>query len=590
EKGRLLAQSAAVERLLNAFIRETGVVRITVPNDSLAHLRLPSAMRRTIEEQGLPLQVGLPLTGAVLYGSLAYPSAFGHHRYGTDFWVARDGGEPEELTTVLEMADLLLNEIALHDPDVSRREHRVRIMRANIENSLDKSLIYVAHGLEEQESLWSLDGETRMIAAEQRLFYGHPFHPTPKSSAGWSTDDLARYAPELGASFRLRYWAADPQLVREFLPDGGDEVLFGADVLEAAEGLLGRGRETFRLLPLHPWQAAHLLSWPLVEELMAQGKLVDLAYLGGPVMPTSSVRTVWDSRHRISYKLPLDVRITNFIRVNPFDQLERTADAVRVLDHLAPQTAQPGFSIIPERGYRTLWLEEETPEMQEQVAANFGVIFRESPELEQAPTVVAALLEQPPYAQEMPIGEAVRIAARREGQAADERFLKKWLGQYLQISLVPLFRLFVTHGVSMEAHVQNSMVALEQGWPVQFFVRDLEGVSVSRDHAPAFLARNSEVLYDDWEAWERLKYYFFVNHLGHLIHALAYSGSCREEALWDAVAELLQSFEDSPYLRDLFENPGLPAKANLISSFQHRGEKPSYVSIPNPLYKGKVQA
>jgi siderophore synthetase component len=173
---------------------------------------------------------------------------------------------------------------------------------------------------------------------------------------------------------------------------------------------------------------------------------------------------------------------------------------------------------------------------------------------------------------------------------ADERFLKKWLGQYLQISLVPLFRLFVTQGVSMEAHVQNSMVALENGWPVHFFVRDLEGVSVSRDHAPELLAGNSEVLYDDWESWERLKYYFFVNHLGHLIHALAYSGGCREESLWDAVAELLQSFEDSPYLRDLFENPGLPAKANLISSFQHRGEKPSYVSIPNPLYKGKVQS
>ena len=51
--------------------------------------------------------------------------------------------------------------------------------------------------------------------AEQSLLLGHPFHPTPKSAEGISDDDLERFAPELGASFRLHYWAVAPELLVE---------------------------------------------------------------------------------------------------------------------------------------------------------------------------------------------------------------------------------------------------------------------------------------------------------------------------------------------------------------------------------------
>lgn len=152
----------------------------------------------------------------------------------------------------------------------------------------------------------------------------------------------------------------------------------------------------------------------------------------------------------------------------------------------------------------------------------------------------------------------------------------------------------------MEAHVQNSMVALRNGWPIHFYVRDLEGVSIGRNRAfeqemfGNCLTENSPVLYTEEEAWKRFKYYVVVNHVGHLIHTLAYYGSIPEETLWQQVAEMIESTEfyqsGKAILDDLLESEYLPAKANLISSFQQRGERPLYVMIPNPLAQSRGRA
>ena len=62
---RDIAQRAARQRLLNSFLRETGV-----------HA-----------DADAPLRVPLPKSGAVLLGSLRYWSVLGHHAYRDEFWV-----------------------------------------------------------------------------------------------------------------------------------------------------------------------------------------------------------------------------------------------------------------------------------------------------------------------------------------------------------------------------------------------------------------------------------------------------------------------------------------------------------------------
>jgi len=603
DKIGMMAEAAAMERLLNAYLRETETFNPTINPDHPAWMGLPLSVRETIQQQGMPMRIELKVTGGTIWGAVRYQSPFGHHRYGSAFWVEEDmkgGAKGRPIQNAIEMAGFLLREMATHHAGSGNADERIRMMLDQIRNSIRKTEQYVRSRLQRDRSLWDFTGEDRMLAAEQSLVYGHPFHPTPKSAEGFEPDDLSRYAPEMGASFALHYFAADPELVEEVFLRYADETLFPDPVLQAAKRKLGPERQHFKLLPVHPWQAQHVKQWPTVQQLIRSGQLVDLGELGNRVYPTSSVRTVWDPDHVFIFKLPLNVRITNFVRVNPPEQVQRTVDAGRVLARLNGQIPYAGFTVLLEDGYRTLSLKEAMPEMRKRLAESFAVIFRENPmfhsgekRTQAAPTVVAALLEQPPSAAEAPIWEAVRLSAETEQVLPERSHVQKWLTQYLEISLVPILWLFLEHGVSMEAHVQNAMVTIQDGWPVHFYVRDLEGVSISRERVGKNLltdvAENSPALYSDHEAWHRLKYYVFVNHLGHLIHTLAYHGQTDEVSLWRTVGEVLRdsglfaSSERKPYLMDLLEGKSLPAKANWISCFQKRGETPLYVNIPNPL-------
>jgi siderophore synthetase component len=603
DKSIMLAEAAAMERLLNAYLRETETFNPTIDPDHPAWMGLPASVREVIHEQGVPMKIELKVTGRTIWGAIRYLSSFGHHRYGSAFWVEEDvKGEAicRRLQNAIEMAGILLREMAAHHAKSGDGDNRVRLMLDQIHNSVRKTEQYVRSRLQSDRSLWDFTGEERMLAAEQSLIYGHPFHPTPKSAEGFEPDDLSRYAPEMGASFSLHYFAVDPELVEETLLGYSDETLFPDPVLEAAKRKLAPERQHFKLLPVHPWQAQHVKQWPPVQQLIRTGQLIDLGEQGNRVYPTSSVRTVWDPTHAFIYKLPLNVRITNFVRVNPPEQVQRTVDAGRVLARLNEQIPYAGFTVLLEAGYRTLSLKEATPEERKRLAESLAVIFRENPLFQSdeefvqaAPTVVAALLEQPPSAGEAPIWEAVRLSAKMEQAQPELSHVQKWLKQYLKISLVPILWLFLEHGVSMEAHVQNAMVTIQDGWPVHFYVRDLEGVSISRERVGKNLlsdvADDSPALYSDREAWHRLKYYVFVNHLGHLIHTLAFHSQGGEVSLWQTVGEVLRdsglfaASERKPYLMDLLEGKSLPAKANWISCFQKRGETPLYVDIPNPL-------
>ncbi len=495
-----------------------------------------------------------------------------------------------------ELAGGLLEELAARDPGLAGGEGARRLL-TQVENSVEKTARYAEHHLGSESSLLGLKGDELFRAAEGSLVYGHPFHPTPKSSEGFSAEDLGRYAPELGASFRLRYFAAAPEIMAEAFVDGSDKGLVVSHaVLAEARRMLSPARRGYRLIPCHPWQADYLLGWPEVRELLDAGLLVHLGELGERAYPTSSVRTVWSPGHAYSFKLPLNVRITNFVRVNPEDQLDRALDVGRVLGPLREGLPYPDFEVLLEAGYRTISPPSAPAGSRLRLAESFATVFRENPAATgETPVVVASLLEESPGGKVPPLLEALEMAADSRGETLSPFLCERWLGRYLEVSLVPLLKLFLEHGIGAEAHVQNSMVALRSGWPARFYVRDLEGISISRERAGRSgmfggrLPEDSPALYPDREAWKRLKYYFFVNHLGHLVRTLALYSGRDEASLWGVVARVLREAGpiDAPdgeaFVWELLEGRTLPAKANLISRLGDRGERPVYVPVANPL-------
>ncbi|MDQ1514927.1 MAG: staphyloferrin synthase [Actinomycetota bacterium] len=556
-----LAGHAAAERLVNCFLRESDVDPVLV---------------------GSTMTIPFARTGRAVIGSVAYHSAVGHHRFRPGFSLRTgEGLGPSDL------ARLVAAELAADD-EAGPSGSRHRFVAA-----VDDSIVKTRSFLERLPVTGTVDpwqAPHPFLAAEHSLRLGHPLHPAAKASDGFSAADLESYAPELGASFPLRWLAVDPELVAEDRLATVRSLDPPPALCDAAAGELGGARATWPLLPCHPWQAAHLARLPAVAELLAAGRVVALGPLGPAVAPTASVRTVWDPASGRQLKLPLAVRITNFVRENSPEQLRRSLDASRVLAALgdlavAVDGPEGSFGVLLELGYRRIMGSDA-------LGAATGVLYREGPPMAGAasPMVVAALLEPDPIDGVPPIIRAVQQTGLPAGDG------RAWLERYLQLSLRPLVRLLVRHGVGLEAHAQNSLVALDDGWPARFVVRDLEGASLNRDHPRAGdgfgadVAADSPAVYGETEVWQRFAYYFLVNHLGQLVATLAEHLGPSEAELWRVAGGLLGdeavrhgADPAAAPLRLLLDGPDLPAKANLTSVLRGHSEHPSWVAIPNPL-------
>lgn len=546
---RAIAEAAGARALLNAYLRESGGHGLTLDP------RGPAQAVDRLRELGAPFLLRLPMTGAAVLGAFVHRSPGGRHEYGERFFALLPGaGAPQPLAGATDVAALLVDELAAVHVEPLARARYARSLLDRVENSLARTAVYV-----EQAHRSELRGQAGdLLAAERGLTFGHPFHPAPKSSIGFDPDDLRAYAPELGGRFRLHWLAATPDAIDEdFLPRARERAI-PEEVQRAAAGRI--------VVPVHPWQAQRLRDAPVT----------DLGPLGPVAHATSSVRTVALPSERLFVKLALEVRITNFTRVNTPEELRRAVDASRVA---AALHRDGPLEILGEIGRRGVILDGAEPD------PRLSVLFRPMPEPRHGrePMVLAALLD----GDEPPLIDLVR----RAGDGVE-----RWFARYVDVALAPLLALFVRTGVSLEAHTQNALLGVRDGWPERLCARDMEGSSLARDAGAIRgclgrqLPEGSPALYTSGEAWRRLMYYVVTNHAGDVVATLARHAAVDEEALWRiarariaALRHTLRNAWGAAYLEDLLERPTLPAKANFLTSLAGRGEAPLYVDIPNSL-------
>lgn len=568
-----------VEQYLNTYCRETAFFDPRLATDEAGPVELHSYIKAWRTAGLIPYLVPFTQAGYQLAGAFSYFSPIGYHRVAKFAWIGK-GGDWRPLTDdATPLIDLIADTLSATSNQSSeiadRSGHRLRALMHN-------SVAHVRRFHEHKSGV----GRSPFLDAEQGLRFGHIFHVTSKAAEGFDDEDMQRYAPELGASFCLHYFAVATSMLETCVvnctPGGGSLPVDPAAAL-FAEDLLASG--DYHLLPCHPWQANYLLGLPEIDDLTKNRTLISLGPLGEVAWPTSSVRTVWLPQQNVFLKLSLNLRITNFIRNNPSDQVRRALDASLALSLLPRHMLEPAFSILPELASQTLKLPDEA------LRAACAVVYRQAmsvTEAEHAQTVVAVLEE--PAEGEIPLIALLRLSA--EGQPLSEELVRKWWERYLGVTLLPLLRLFLDYGISLEAHLQNTLVAFRHGWPVRGYARDLEGASISRTRFPFLdrLSDNSPALYNDEQAWHRFQYYVLVNHLGHFIACLARTGLTTEAMLWQDTATILNAATDDALVQHLLVQPTLPAKANMLSSFYQHGESPLWVEIPNPMISRQTYA
>ncbi|NIF54331.1 IucA/IucC family protein [Burkholderia sp. Ax-1724] len=559
-----------LEQYFNTYCRETGQFDPRVSPDADRELADDvCAVVQSWRDAGLDVAtIAFPGDGSRLYVALDYFSLIGFHRVGRYAIVELPDGSGHVQfdgieALIVRIAQSLARGLAISPDWIAR-------FTTLMQNSVDRVRYYHT----QTPDL----GLSAFVRAEQSLRFGHVFHVTSKASDGFAERDMQAFAPELGASFRLHYFAVATNCLDTRSIDGTRPPI-DPEAMHAAAALLGDSE--YRLLPCHPWQAEYLLQQETIQKLLARRDLISLGPLGEVVWPTSSVRTVWLPVQRRFLKLPLNVRITNFIRNNPPVQVVRALDASLYIASLpSSDRASDAFEVLLDGASASLETTDDA------LKASSAVLYRDgmSDEVGDYAQVLATVMEEPAEGE----SSLAMLLEEALGTAPGDQPLVAWWARYLNVTLMPLLRLFARYGVSLEAHLQNTMVAFQDGWPVRGYVRDMEGASISRARClrPLNLPDDSPALYRDEDAWHRFLYYVLVNHIGHVIAGVARAGYGDEAMLWSLTADIWSRDPEpavTALLRDVRGRTSLPAKANMMSCFGRHGELPAWVEIPNPL-------
>ncbi|MGX1273153.1 IucA/IucC family protein [Streptomyces phaeoluteigriseus] len=350
---------------------------------------------------------------------------------------------------------------------------------------------------------------------EQRVVDGHPYHPNCRSRPGFSVAEQLAYGPE----------HRPPAVRLGLLPVPADECLVSG-------GWPDELRDGHRLLiPVHPWQAAHVLKRSCASGLAAHPlmSLRTLAVPGGPHVKTA-----------------LSARLTSSVR----DISVGSVAASAALSVFAEAVAERTDGLL-------------------HMTRSLGAVTADSPDL-------AAVLRESPAGYAGPGEHVVPVAALATTALPSS---PGWLADFARLALTVGLRL-LEQGVALEAHGQNLLVVLSaSGAPVRLVYRDLADIRVS----PARLARHgvaapelpARILTDDVTALRRK---LFGSLVAGALAATAGSG----EALGTALAAAVREVPDSGDLRALREEP-VPVKALTLMRLSPGVPGDRWARLPNPL-------
>ncbi len=581
------ADAAGVESLLRCWVRETGATR----------------------SQDGSLRVPLTATGGALRVCVRYWSPTGHHRFGAvqpetapahgcepESWRMRHENAPmvhENALDAVTLAALLAREASAGADTAAERADLV----ARVADSVRRTALFVT---DRNARPAAPPNTPPFLATEQALVLGHPVHPAPKSREGLSDAETTAYSPETRGSLQLHWLAVDGSVLASDSgwTVGGRQVTAPALTRQlAGPGL--RLPEGTAALPVHPWQARSLRERPRVRALFTAGLLHDLGPAGEPWYPTSSVRTLYRPDAPAMLKLSLGVRITNSRRENLRKELLRGAEVHRLLRSPVGRRWReecPDFDIVRDPAWLAVDGPAGTP------VPGLDVVLRHVPfGPRDAVGCLAGLTATGPRGTwRSPLAETVLRLAAGTGRPASA-VATEWFLRYLDAVVRPVLRLDGLAGIALEAHQQNTLVALDPaGWPRGGWYRDNQGYyfrssrRVTLEAALPGIGVDSDTYVDDAVADERFAYYLGINNVMGLIGAFGAQRLAREDVLLAGFRRFLATEavrpDASPLPRILLDSPTLRCKANLLTRLHGLDElvgpvdtQSVYITLTNPL-------
>jgi siderophore synthetase component len=384
-----------------------------------------------------------------------------------------------------------------------------------------------------------------VAAAEQLVVDGHPLHPCCRTRLGLSPAEVLDYAPEHRPVVTL------------------------AVVAVPATRWLTTGAGLPPRLPVHPWQRAHVL-----DRFPGLGPVVATM----PARPLMSLRTVAPvARPGWHLKTAVDVQMTSAVRTVSGAAIHNGPTVSALLARLAGHT--PGLRMLREVAAGAVLVDGEP-------CRSLAVVRREAPR----PAAGEVVLPMAALAAPSPAdGRPLAVEAVTMGYAGKPR---AFFADLVHLMLPPLLTLLHL-GVALEAHGQNTLVALDGGRPVRLLYRDVGGVRISprrlaRQGIAATPPRGGVASDDPRELWTKLAASILSTVAGELVSVLTREYDVSATVLWDEVARTARTVykglpaaagEDAAALF----GAELPVKAMTAMRLAARPTDDLWAYLPNPL-------
>ncbi|MER7562007.1 IucA/IucC family protein [Streptomyces sp. NPDC097941] len=347
---------------------------------------------------------------------------------------------------------------------------------------------------------------------EQRVVDGHPYHPNCRSRPGFSVAEQLAYGPEHRPLVRLGLVPVP----------AGECLVTGAWPAEMRDG-------ERLLLPMHPWQAEHVLKRTVSHGLDAH--------------PLMSLRTLALAGGGPHVKTALSARLTSSVRDISVYSIGMSA----ILSEFAETLAERMDGLL-------------------QFTRTLGAVTADSPDL-------AAVVRESPQVYGDRVLPVAALATTELPRSP------AWLAEFARLALTVGLRLLEL-GVALEAHGQNLLVVLsESGAPLGLVYRDLADIRVSparlARHGIAVPALSGRIVTDDVTTLRRKLF-------GSLVAGALAATAGSEAALRGALETAVRELPRTPDLAALLEQP-LPAKALTLMRLSPGTPGDQWTQLPNPL-------
>ncbi|WPZ18762.1 IucA/IucC family protein [Geobacillus subterraneus] len=454
-----------------------------------------------------------------------------------------------------------------------------------------------------------------LVFYEQAVIDGHTLHPCAKTRLGFSVQDMIEYSPEWEATVSLPLLAVHRSHCRFVSFSYGrmadwvyeqDETL--QSVVQNTLRAYGLSECEYDVIPVHPWQWKHVIQQRFQQELAAQTIVpIDGGIL--PAYPLVSVRTFMiPSASGDHLKTPVNVQMTSAIRtVSPAAAANGPRLSAWLADVLTNERLAPRFRIVSEKAGICFLPRGRTDEETAALGKQLSAIVRDNPErglAEGEIALPAVALLSPSFLSNKPVAaELVEEYAEDQAASSMHEAALSFFRQYAETLIPPLLVLLCKYGISLEAHLQNSVPVFRRGVPQAMHIRDLGGI---RLHSGRFgrhcypldeLAPSSIVTADIAELQHTFTHAVIHNHLGELIACLSRVFSVEEPLFWQTLADVIEEAfallardseikEQIKQDREALFSPMLPMKA-LVAMRLTDDLRNHFIETANPLAKWK---